>query len=143
MPHDYSEEQLIEIPALALLGDLGWANESALEETFDEDGTFGRVGAGDVVLVPRLQAALQRLNPMLPSEAIAAGIEELTRDRSAMDPAAANRQIYQLLKEGISVAVRDAGDGGQKTEKLRVIDWDNPANNDFLAVRQMSFVGAL
>jgi len=47
-----------------------------------------------------LQAALLKLNPKLPSEAISAAVEELTRDRSVMDLAAANRELYGLLKNG-------------------------------------------
>src|SRR5258706_6658495 len=56
---------------------------------------------------------------------------------------AANGEVYLLLKEGIKVSVPDRERGGQKTERLRVIDWENPANNDFLLVSQLSVTGAL
>ena len=56
---------------------------------------------------------------------------------------AANREVYLLLKEGIKVSVPDRERGGQKTERLRVIDWENPENNDFLLVSQFSVTGAL
>ncbi len=94
-------------------------------------------------LVPRLRAALERLNPALPSEAISAALDELTRDRSAMLLEAANREVYLLLKEGIRVSLPDHEHGGQKTERLRVIDWQNPEANDFLLVSQFSVTGAL
>ena len=84
-----------------------------------------------------------RLNPALPPEAITAAVDELTRDRSAMSLEAANREVYLLLKEGIKVSVPDRERGGQKTERLRVIDWEHPANNDFLLVSQFSVTGAL
>jgi hypothetical protein len=42
---------------------------------------------------------------------------------------AANREVYLLLKEGIKVSVPDRERGGQKTERLRVIDWEQPAND--------------
>ena len=74
---------------------------SALEEVFGANGTLGRETLGEVVLVSRLRAALERLNPALPPEAIAAAIDELTRDRSAMLLEQANREVYRLLKEGI------------------------------------------
>ena len=45
-----------------------------MQETFGPSGTLGRETSGEVVLVSRLQAALERLNPMLPSEAITAAI---------------------------------------------------------------------
>ena len=51
--------------------------------------------------------------------------------------------MYLLLKEGIKVSVPDKERGGQKTERLRVIDWEHPANNDFLLVSQFSVTGAL
>ena len=98
---------------------------------------------GEVVLVSRLRAALEQLNPALPPEVITAAVDELTRDRSAMSLEAADREVYLLLKEGIKVSVPDRERGRQKTERLRVIDWAQPANNDFLLVSQFSVTGAL
>src|SRR5205823_11123876 len=72
-----------------------------------------------------------------------AAVDELTRDRSAMSLEAANREVYLLLKEGIKVFVPDREHGGQKTERLRVVDWEQPVNNDFLLVSQFSVTGAL
>jgi type I restriction enzyme R subunit len=183
--HAYTEDQLVEQPAIGLFAELGWTTVSALEETFGapspglaatlshpmgEGASLGRETKGEVVLVSRLRAALERLNPALPPEAITAAVDELTRDRSAMSLEAANREVYLLLKEGIKVSVPDtdstphpgkpghlirpsatfspsdaekARSGGQKTERLRVIDWEQPANNDFLLVSQFSVTGAL
>ena len=86
--HAYTEDQLVEQPAIRLFADLGWTTLSAMEETFGATGTLQRETKGDAVLVARLRAALQRLNPALPSEAIATAIDDLTRDRSAMSLAA-------------------------------------------------------
>jgi type I restriction enzyme R subunit len=158
MPHPYSEDQLVEQPAIGLFAELGWQSASALEETFGapspslaatlsqpmgEGAALGRETPSEVVLVSRLRAALVKLNPALPPEAITAAVDELTRDRSAMSLEAANREVYLLLKEGIKVSVPDKERGGQKTERLRVIDWEHPANNDFLLVSQFSVTGAL
>lgn len=139
----YSEDQLVEQPAIGLFADLGWQTLSAMEETFGASGTLGRETRSEVVLTARLRAALCKLNPTLPAEAISAAIDELTRDRSAMLPEAANRETYQLLKEGITVSVPDREHGGQKIERLRVVDWEQPQNNDFLLVCQFSVTGAL
>jgi len=70
-----------------------------------DSGLFGRETRGEVVLVGRLRAALERLNPTLPTEAVTSAIDELTRDRSAMGLPAANREVYRLLKDGIAVSV--------------------------------------
>ncbi|MFO1418342.1 MAG: type I restriction endonuclease subunit R [Methylotetracoccus sp.] len=142
-PHAYSEDQLVEQPAIGLFATLGWQTVSALDETFGAGGTLGRETKGEVVLVGRLRAALSTLNRNLPAEAIQTAIDELIRDRSAMSLEAANRDVYRLLKDGISVSVPDREHGEQKIERLRVVDWEYPENNDFLLVSQFSVVGSL
>ena len=115
--HAYTEDQLVEQPAIGLFAQLGWQTVSAMDEVFGPGGTLGRETSGEVVLVPRLRAALARLNPQLPAEAIASAVDELTRDRSAMSLAAANREVCGLLKEGVKVAVPDRERGGIKGER--------------------------
>ena len=142
-PHAYTEDQLVEQPAIGLFADMGWETVSAMEETFGKGGTLGRETKGEVVLVQRLRTALLALNPGLTSEAIETAIDQLTRDRSAMSLEAANREVYGLLKEGIPVSVPDTEHGGQKPERVRVIAWDAPDQNQFLLVNQFSVVGSL
>lgn len=142
-PHPYTEDQLVEQPAIGLFAALGWQTVCAMEEIFGAGGTLGRETRGEVVLTERLRAALVRFNPALPAEAIATAMDELTRDRSAMSLEAANRDVYRLLKEWIPVSVPDREHGGQKAERLRVVDWEHPDNNDFLLVSQFSVTGPL
>lgn len=142
-PHAWTEDQLVEQPAIGLFGALDWQTVSARDETLGTDGTLGRETRGEVVLTARLRAALARLNPGLPAEAVQTAIDELVRDRSAMGLAAANREVYRLLKDAIAVSVPDREHGGQKIERLRVVDWEEPARNDFLLVSQFSVVGQL
>lgn len=145
--HAYTEDQLVEQPAIGLFGALGWQTVSAQEETFGSGthsaSTLGRETKGEVVLTGRLRAALERLNPGAAAEALTRTVDELSRDRSAMSLAAANREVYALLKDGVAISVPDPAHGGQKTERVRVIDWTNPAGNDFLLVSQFSVTGAL
>ena len=141
--HAYTEDQLVEQPAIGLFSALGWKTVSAHDETFGAGGTLGRETKGEVVLIDRLRAALTKLNPAAPAEAIQTAIDDLARDRSAMSLEAANREIYRLLKEGIPVSIPDREHGGQKTERLRVVDWERPEQNDFLLVSQFSVVGSL
>jgi type I restriction enzyme R subunit len=143
MTHAYTEDQLVEQPAMGLFAAMGWQTLSAMEETFGARGTLGRETKGEVVLTHRLRAALTKLNPGLPPEAIQTGIDELARDRSTMSLEAANREVYGLLKDGIPVSVPDREHGGQKTERLRVVNWEHPEQNDFLLVSQLSVVGSL
>jgi type I restriction enzyme R subunit len=154
-PSDYTEDHLVEQPAISLFHQLGWQPVSALEESLGaaapspqpspsrRGNWLGRETKSEVVLSMRLRAALERLNPMLPAEAINSAVDELARDRSAMSLAAANREIWALLRDGVKVSVPDRERGGQKTERVRVIDWDNRQANDFLLVSQMTITGDL
>ncbi|HET7322226.1 MAG TPA: type I restriction endonuclease subunit R [Longimicrobiaceae bacterium] len=142
MTHGYTEDELVEQPAIELFAELGWQTVNAFHETFGEHGTLGRENAGEVVLLPRLRAALRALNPSLPAEALEQAAEELTRSRSALSPAAANREIYQLLKDGVKVTFRD-DEGEEVEETVRLIDWRAPENNDFLLVSQLWVTGAI
>ena len=87
--HAYTEDQLVEQPAIGLFAELGWQTVSASEETFGATGTLQRETKSETVLVPRLRMALETLNPTLPPEAITVAVDELARDRSAMGLVAA------------------------------------------------------
>jgi len=139
----YTEDSLVEQPAIQLFAELGWETLSASDEVMGASGTLGRETKSEVVLAVRLRNVLVRLNPSLPPEAISAAVDELSRDRSAMLPTAANRELWALMRDGVKVSVPDLVRGGQKDERVRVVDWDNPAANDFLLVSQMTIVGQL
>lgn len=143
MSHAYTEDQLVERPAIALLAERGWQTVFAMDETFGATGTLQRETKSEVVLEARLRTALTRLNPALPPDAITSAIDALTRDRSAMSLEAANRDLYPLLKEGVKVFVPGRDHEGQEPERVRVIDWELPENNDFLLVNQLSITGPL
>jgi type I restriction enzyme R subunit len=136
----FSEDALVEQPAIELLAGLGWQTIGAFDEVFGEGGTLGRDNMGEVVLLRHLVPALKKLNPQAPSEALDATVNELTRDRSVMSMAAANREVYSLLKNGVKVEVRRP-DGELMPERIRVIDWNTPANNHFLLVSQLWVTG--
>ena len=93
MPHSYSEDQLVEQPAIQLFAELGWQTVSAVEEVFGSGGTLGREAKGEAVLVPRLRTAFERLNPSIQPDAISGAIDQLLRDRSVMSLVAANREV--------------------------------------------------
>ena len=62
MSHAYTEDQLVEQRAIVLFAELGWQTVSAVEEVLGPSGTLGRETPGEVVLVPRLRAALEWSN---------------------------------------------------------------------------------
>jgi type I restriction enzyme R subunit len=139
----YTEDELIEQPAIELLKELGWEHINALHEILGPSGTIGRDNQSEIILQSRLRIAIKRLNPDLPPEAYNLVFEELTRDRSRLSMPAANREIYQLLRNGIKVHIPDPEGEGERVETVRLIDWDNPANNDFFLVSQFWVVGEM
>lgn len=141
---DYTEDSLVEQPAVALFGTLGWKTCNAYNEFAGAAGSpLLRETKGEVVLTGKLRQALERLNPTLPKDALAGAIEELTRDRGTMDPVAANREVYQLLKNGVRVTFQDPMDFREVSDFVRVIDWEIPENNEFLLVNQFWITGEL
>ncbi|CAN5539401.1 type I restriction endonuclease subunit R [soil metagenome] len=128
---------------------LGWDAANCYQETFGLNGSLGRETAAEVVLISRLRLALEKLNPDLPAEAITIAIEALTRDRSAMSSTEANRQIYRLLKEGVradltgivSPGGSDRARADEMVVRVKVIDWENPKNNDFFLASQFWITG--
>jgi type I restriction enzyme, R subunit len=68
---DYSEDTLVEQPAISLFAELGYDTAKCFYEKIGtSDSTLERETTEDVVLVPKLRSALQKLNPDLDSEAI-------------------------------------------------------------------------
>ncbi len=136
----YSELSLVEQPAIELLESLGWTHANLFAETFGEHGTEGRRSEHQVVLMRRLDAALRRLNPGLPDDAYAQAVDQIAMDRSKQIAVNANREVYRLLKDGVKVSVIDEH-GEPTTETLRVIDWNDPRNNEFYLTSQMWVAG--
>lgn len=140
--NEFSEDNLIEQTAVKIFGQL-WGAQNFINAYSDEgDALLGRDNQGQVVLVNRLKPALERLNPEAPSEAISQALEMLTRDRSAMSLVNANAEIYKFFKDGVKVEVRDDR-GGFETISIKVVDFSDVENNDFLLVSQMWITGEL
>ncbi len=90
----------------------------------------------DVVLEVRLRQALARLNPDLPAEALDDAYRKLTR-ADALSLLERNRALHRVLVDGVTVEYRRA-DGSIAGAQARVIDFDVPENDDWLAVNQFS-----
>jgi type I restriction enzyme R subunit len=142
MSTGYSENILIELPAIELFESLGYEYKNCFHERFGQNGTLGRETPSDVVLIPKLKNTLVRLNPELQPEAIHLATEELTRDRSSLNPVVANSQIHKMLRDGVKVALRN-DDGDEQIETVKVIDIDNPENNDFFLASQFWVTGEM
>ena len=139
--NDYSEDALVEQPAIYLFSDLGWQTKNCFRETFGTGGTLGRETSSEVVLVNQLRSALHRLNPGISGEALNLAIDALTQDRSTMSPAKANQEVYHLLKDGVKVSIR--ADDTEHVETVRIIDWNHPKNNEYFLAQQLWISGEI
>lgn len=128
-------ESVVEQAALAWLEATGWRVAHGPEIAPDMPEAERR-GYGEVVLTQRLRDALARLNPKLPVEALEDAFRKLMRPEG-MDLVQRNRALHRLLVDGVTVEYRDA-EGGIRGAQAQVIDFDDPASNDWLAVNQFS-----
>ncbi len=130
-------ESIVEQAALAWLESAGWPVRNGTDIAPGEPAAE-RDDYGQVVLAQRLRDALARLSPSLPAEALDEAFRKLTRPEGA-HLIVRNRALHRLLVDGVTVEYRDAA-GSIRGAQARVIDFDDPAGNDWLAVNQFSVV---
>ena len=143
-----SEDRLIQKTfAEHLERHLGWKNVYAWnEETFGPDGTLGRADTREVVLTRDLRVALERLNPQLPSAAIAEAVQKMMRHDFTRSLLQHNQEFYKFIRDGVPVSFKDA-QGQRREMRARVIDFQNGTgadgkpNNRFVAVRELKLTG--
>jgi type I restriction enzyme R subunit len=137
---DPDGEGTLELNTIELFRSLGWEAADCYGETFGEGATLGRETSEQVVLEFRLREAVAKLNPRLYAGAAELAVSELTKDRSVLSPVRANQEVYQLLKDGVKVTFRTSDDE-ERIEIVRLIDWENPENNDFFLASQFWISG--
>jgi len=143
MSYEYSEDQLIEQATEDVLKELGWQVVTAWQnESFGEEGLLGRDNKTEVILERHLLAALKRYNPDLPDLAYKRAIEKIGQRIAGQTIAQHNKAKYQLLKNGVEVSFTNA-QGKTEKKTLRVFDFNDYENNDFIAVRQLEVTGEL
>ena len=130
-------ESVVEEAALAWLEGLGYTilhgPDIAPGEPFAERDDYGQV-----VLEGRLRQVLQRFNPQAPPDALDEAFRRLTRPDSP-SLVANNHAVHRYLVEGVPVEYQRA-DGSFRGDLIRVLDHDDPENNEFLAVNQFTVV---
>jgi len=128
-------ESVVEDAALAWLAELGWAvkhgPEIAPGELFAERKEYG-----DVVLLERFRTALQRLNPGLPEDTLADAERRVLRPDAPL-VVVNNQQFHRWLVDGITSEYR-ASDGELRGHPVRLVDFDDLDNNDWVAVNQFT-----
>lgn len=140
----YTEDTLVQqTTADYLEQQLGWRSEYAYNnEDFGPDSLLGRGSDSEAVLTRTLRTKLVDLNPGLPDTAYDDAIRQITAVLASQTMAATNREKYDLIRDGVQVTFRNSK-GERAKQRLRVIDFDNPAENDFLCVRELWVRGDL
>jgi type I restriction enzyme R subunit len=135
-----SEDALVERPALAWLCDRPgprWTHVHGADLAPDAPARERKLWS-DVVLVERLRAAVARVNPELPPEAV-----QLVIDRALTSSSPVliedHRGFHELLLSGVPVSYIDK-EGMEHHERAWLVDFENIANNEFLAINQFTII---
>lgn len=127
----------VELPALEQLQSLGW--EYLEGSKLSPDDSNERASYKDVVLERRLEKAIQRINPWISEDNRRRVISEFTRTQFP-NLIEANQSVWNTLTQYTSV-MQDVGKGN-KGQTVKVIDFENPENNEFLCTNQFKVSGA-
>ena len=130
-------ESEVEDAALEWLDGLGWKVAHGPDIAPHAAGAE-RTDYSEVILEHRLHDALDRLNPDLPPEALEDAFRKLTRPEGSTVEAR-NRAFHRMLVDGVTVEYVSAA-GAVRGAQVAGLDFQNPANNDWLAVNQFTVV---
>lgn len=132
-------EPMLEDTCLDWLEELGW-NRIHGPDIAPDTPSAERSSYSEVILKARLRGALARINPEVPD----AGIDAAVKTLAVMDSPnliVNNRNFHRCLTDGIDVEVASAEEyGGVKHLKVFLVDIDTVANNDWLALNQLTVI---
>jgi type I restriction enzyme R subunit len=137
-------ESTVEDAALDWLAELGWVVKHGPDISPDSDtltlpfSQRERESYSDVVLLERFRSALQRLNPGLPEDTLADAERRVLRPDAPL-VVVNNQQFHRWLVDGITSEYR-ASDGNLRGHPVRLVDFDDLDNNDWVAVNQFTVV---
>lgn len=144
MSYDYSENVLVQGAAGDLLRDeLGWDVVFAYnEEKLGTDGTLGRTSYKEILLMRYFRNALKDLNPWITDTQITEAEKRMTEHMSTASLIQINEEKYGYIRDGIPVTMKRP-DGKTETKKAKVINFNEPCKNHFLAVKELKIHGDL
>lgn len=137
MPNFISEDQIEKALVQKLQHLHGFDSlDCYTEDPVDLNDGSGRANKRDVILLDRVKEAAIRLNPGVSATAVDDALDKLIDRRLAMSLVAANHDVYNLLRDGIPVEFDNAA-GEKQQERVRLIDFNRPDENRYLAVTQL------
>ena len=130
-------ENTIEETALKMLQELGYEIIYGPDIAPNSDNPL-RTKWNDVLLLDDLKNAIKKLNPQLPNDAVEEAIKQIKRlnDKNIVKN---NEQFHTYLTEGLPIEYRDKN-GTITTDNIKLIDFQNPENNNFKAINQFAIV---
>jgi type I restriction enzyme, R subunit len=131
MPNFISENQIEKAILEVFINNLGYRHINA-----EHADTTGRANEQEVIIKPILRERLQQLNKDISDAVLEEVLEEIADQRTLLTGFMANKEIYHLLKDGKEVTFNNA-EGRKITERVRVIDFDDETQNDYLVVSQL------
>lgn len=131
------EDAYAEQPALQWLTELGWEVEYG-PDLGPGGAAAERESWRDVVLIDRLRSAVSGFNPELPDEAIEHVVQQVLAVTSP-NVTEDHADFHRLLIDRVPVTYQDA-DGVERSVRARLIDFEHPEENDFLALNQFTII---
>lgn len=137
-----NEDTLVQQTSADYLRDaLGWESVFAYnQEDYGDGSLLGRKDQREAVLLRDVRSALRRLNPDLPEAAYRDAERQLTEASASLSLLATNQEKYNLIRDGVLVTFRD-DQGSLQKKRLAIIDFENPDQNRFIAVRELWIQG--
>ncbi len=142
MAKDYSEDKLVQESTAKLLEELGWDSVFAWNDEVlgESNGTLGRDSYNDVILKRKFKSALKRLNPWMADDNLNDALYRMKEYMSTQTTMQINEQKHYYIRDGIPVT-RKKPSGEDEEVRARIIDFDNPDNNEYTAVRELIIHG--
>lgn len=129
-------EDTLEQQALTWFEEIGYQKvcgyDIAPGESLEERKDFS-----DVILVGRLRSKLMELNPKVPESGIDEAIRKILLSEIT-NPILQNKACHKILTDGVDVEYQTKD--GSKANNVRVIDFENPLNNEFMAINQFTII---
>ncbi len=137
MPNFISEDNIEQAMLQKLRDDYNYETLNCYTaDSEDLNDRSGRSDKREVVFHDRLRGAAIGLNPGIPETAIDFALKQLCDKRQALSTIAANRDVDGLIRDGVQVEFKDA-QGLRRKDRVKIIDFNNPMANKFLAVSQL------
>jgi type I site-specific restriction-modification system R (restriction) subunit len=135
-------ENMIEQSAIEILQSQGWeylhgAACSPPEEGWPQAGVVERENFSQIVLLNRLRTAIAKINPSIPLDAQEAAVQKVLRIASP-DLLHNNEEFHRLLVEKVKIPYQE--NGYERSHEVALIDFEHPANNQFLVVNQYTII---